>query len=145
MSKETPQKIEKPWIVYPYTVQNLAAGIARIVKINPSGSLDMEYVERQRYPTKCLDSDCLERFDSSAEAIDYILKNGFRQNTHEELVEILELNFPEALKQEREQRQAKCTELTRRIDEMEPGYSADDRLIFYFFPFLSISPIKMRT
>lgn len=99
-------KIEKPWIVYPYTLQNLAAGIARIVKVNPSGSSDIEYVKKQRYPTECEDSDCLGRFDSSAEAIDYILKNGFRQNTREELIEILELNFPEALKQEREQRQA---------------------------------------
>ncbi|MDO8528434.1 MAG: hypothetical protein Q7S06_00910 [Nanoarchaeota archaeon] len=105
-----PEKIEKPWVVYPYTVQNLAAGIARIVKINPSGSLDIEYVERQRYPERCLDSDCLGRFDSSTKAIDYILENGFKQNTCEELVEILELNFPEALKQEREQSRPKCTE-----------------------------------
>lgn len=123
-----PEKIEKPWIIYPY-MQNLAAGIARIVKVDTSGSLDIEYVERQKYPTKCWDSDFLERFDSSAEAIDYILEKGFRQNTREELVEILELNFPEALRRERgehSQSQPKCTEPQRRIDATIPGYSADD-------------------
>jgi len=106
-----PEKIEKPWVVYSYTVQNLAAGIGRIVGIDSSGSLDINYVERQRYPAKCRDSDFLGRFDNSAEAIDYILKKGFRQNTREELMEILELNFPEALKQEREQSQPKCKSL----------------------------------
>jgi hypothetical protein len=97
--KERQKRIEKPWAVY--MLGGRLSGIGRVVSDKPD-ILRVQYCEGKYYPPKLGKIQVIERFDLSKEVIDYYIKTKliFDKETHKALTNLIELFFPEALKNE---------------------------------------------